>query len=106
MRDGIRPIVPQDAGVLAGIFKDCFAAPPWNEVWSDEAAVRRLSQFIGTETCRGGVAFEGERAVGFALGQVEGWVDGNLFLLQEMCVVPDRQRSGRKVVLSVGRRNS
>jgi hypothetical protein len=49
---------------------------------------------MGTETCRGVVAFEGEQAVGFALGQVEGWIDGNLFLLQETCVVPGRQRSG------------
>ncbi len=49
---------------------------------------------MGTETCRGAVLFEGDRAVGFVLGQIEGWVDGNLFLVQEMCVVPDRQRSG------------
>jgi aminoglycoside 6'-N-acetyltransferase I len=79
---------------LGRIFKECFAAPPWNEAWSDEAAVRRLSQFMGTDTCRGVVAFERGRPVGFALGQIEGWVDGNLFLVQEMCVVSDRQRSG------------
>ncbi|HVV50015.1 MAG TPA: GNAT family N-acetyltransferase [Polyangia bacterium] len=84
----------QDVGVVAPIFKECFASPPWNEAWTDETAARRLSQFMGTETCRGVVAFDGERAVGFALGQLEGWVDGNIFLIQEVCVVPDRQRSG------------
>ena len=94
MSDEIRPIVTQDVSVLARIFKECFAAPPWNEAWSDETAIRRLSQFMGTKTCRGAVAFEAERAVGFVLGQIEGWVDGNLFLVQDMCVVSDRQRSG------------
>jgi aminoglycoside 6'-N-acetyltransferase I len=92
--DEIRPIVPQDVSVLARIFKECFAAAPWNEAWSDETAIRRLSQFMGTKTCRGVVAFEAGRAVGFVLGQIEGWVDGNLFLVQDMCVVSDRQRSG------------
>lgn len=95
MRDGIRAIETEDVAVLARVFKECFAAPPWNEAWSDQAAIRRLGQFVSAETCRGVVAFEAERAVGFALGQVEGWLDGNLFLVQEeMCVQPGRQRSG------------
>lgn len=94
MSDEIRSIVPPDVPVLARIFKECFAAPPWSEAWTDETAIRRLSQFMGTETRRGVVAFEGERAVGFVLGQIEAWVEGNLFLVQEMCVVSDRRRSG------------
>ena len=37
---------------------------------------------------------EGGRVVAMATGQVEGWLRGSLFLLQEMCVVPSRQHAG------------
>lgn len=32
--------------------------------------------------------------VGMAFGQVEGWLNGNLFLMQELCVSPQYQRQG------------
>jgi len=37
---------------------------------------------------------EGGEVVAMATGQVEGWLRGSLFLIQEMCVVPRRQDAG------------
>jgi aminoglycoside 6'-N-acetyltransferase I len=89
-----RPASASDAELLASVFMECFAGPPWNEPWSLETAVRRISLFAAAPTFRGIVAIEGSHAVALALGQIEGWTQGNLFLLQEMCVLPDRQGSG------------
>jgi len=37
---------------------------------------------------------EGGDVVAMATGQVEGWLRGSLFLIQELCVVPRRQEAG------------
>jgi len=40
------------------------------------------------------MAIEEGHVVAMAAGQVEGWLRGSLFLLQEMCIVPRRQHDG------------
>jgi len=47
-----------------------------------------------TSTFRGAAATDGDQLVGMLLGQLEGWIDGDLFLIQEMCVAPNRQNVG------------
>jgi aminoglycoside 6'-N-acetyltransferase I len=83
-----------DVEAAASVFVECFSAPPWNEPWTLTAAVHRLELFASAPTFRGVVAIEEGRAVAMAVGQVEGWLQGSLFLLQEMCVVPSRQDAG------------
>jgi GNAT superfamily N-acetyltransferase len=90
----IRDIVPSDLGALASMFVECFSKAPWSEPWTLEAATNRLHLFASTPTFRGAIATEAGQAVAMAMGQVEGWLDGNLCLLQEMCVSPSRQRLG------------
>jgi aminoglycoside 6'-N-acetyltransferase I len=90
----IRPAGEQDLAELAGVFVACFSAPPWNEPWSSEAARKRLQMMLSAPTARALVAVENGAVVGMALGQVEGWLNGNLFLVQELCVLPSRQRVG------------
>lgn len=90
----LRAVFAADVELIASVFIACFSAPPWNEPWSPEAAVRRLSLFAAAPRFRGIVAMDEDRAVAMAVGQIEGWTQGNLFLLQEMCVLPDRQRTG------------
>jgi aminoglycoside 6'-N-acetyltransferase I len=43
---------------------------------------------------RGAAATDGDQLVGMLLGQIEGWIDGDLFFIQEMCVAPSRQNVG------------
>lgn len=90
----LRAVSAADVELIASVFVACFSAPPWNEPWIPEAAVRRLSLFAAAPAFRGIVAMDEGRAVAMAVGQIEGWTQGNLFLLQEMCVLPDRQRTG------------
>jgi N-acetylglutamate synthase-like GNAT family acetyltransferase len=86
--------VAGDVELAASVFVECFSAPPWNEPWTLAAAARRLGLFASAPTFRGVVAIEEGRAVALATGQLEGWLRGSLFLIQEMCVVPRRQHAG------------
>jgi aminoglycoside 6'-N-acetyltransferase I len=89
-----RDISAADVEAAASVFVECFSAPPWNEPWTLAAAVRRLGLFASAPTFRGVLAIEEGRVVAMAAGQLEGWLRGSLFLIQEMCVVPRRQRAG------------
>jgi N-acetylglutamate synthase-like GNAT family acetyltransferase len=91
---GFRSISAADVEAAASVFVECFSGPPWNEPWTLVAAVRRLGLFAAAPTFRGVVAMEAGRVVAMAAGQIEGWLEGNLFLVQEMCVVPSRQHAG------------
>jgi aminoglycoside 6'-N-acetyltransferase I len=90
----IRDTVASDLEALASLFVECFSTAPWKEPWTRAAAAHRLHLFASSPTFRGAIALEAGQAVAMAMGQVEGWLEGNLFLLQEMCVSPSRQRSG------------
>lgn len=90
----IRTISEQDSDRLAALFVECFSSPPWNEPWTHAAARERISLMLSAPSCRGVVALEGEAVVGMTLGQLEGWIEGKLFLVQELCVSPSHQRNG------------
>jgi aminoglycoside 6'-N-acetyltransferase I len=89
-----RDMVAADVELAASVFVECFSAPPWNEPWTLTAASRRLGLFASAPSFRGVLAIEEDRVVAMAAGQLEGWLRGSLFLLQEMCVVPRRQHAG------------
>ena len=89
-----RDLLAADVEFAASVFVECFSAPPWNESWTLAAAARRIGLFASAPTFRGVLAIEGERVVAMAIGQLEGWLQGSLFLIQEMCVVPRRQHAG------------
>jgi aminoglycoside 6'-N-acetyltransferase I len=93
-RLSFRNIGAADVELAASVFVECFSAPPWNEPWTLAAAIRRIGLFASAPTFRGVLALEEGRVVAMTVGQVEGWLRGSLFLLQEMCVVPRRQRTG------------
>jgi GNAT superfamily N-acetyltransferase len=90
----LRTVSGADVDLLADVFAQCFRGPPWNEPWKAETAARRFALWTSAPAFRGMVATEGDRAVALAVGQIEGWLDGTLFFLQEMCVLPDRRGQG------------
>jgi len=90
----IRPLVVSDLPGVAGLYLETFNAPPWNDGWSESAALERLRRYHDMADSVGVVAIEGAKVVGFALGMAERWVGGEHFHLKEMCTSPDRQRTG------------
>lgn len=89
-----RPLSTEDLDGVGALFATCFSAPPWNEAWSRDAARARLAPMIRAPGARGMVAVHDGSIVGVALGQVEGWLDRPLFLLQEFCVSPAYRGDG------------
>ncbi|MBS1199264.1 MAG: family acetyltransferase [Proteobacteria bacterium] len=97
----LRSIEIDDLDDLAQLFQACFSVPPWNEKWTFELARSRIARMLECRSCRGVLATEGDSVVGMAFGQVEGWIDGNLFLLQELCVLSKHRGQGiGKVMLN------
>ena len=89
----IRNISEQDLPACAELFAQVFSQPPWNEPWSQEAALQRLSHFYQSKGFAG-VLLQDHGLLGFALGNIEPFYFGDLFYLREMCVDPMAQNAG------------
>jgi GNAT superfamily N-acetyltransferase len=89
-----RNITETDLPQLATLFARAFNAPPWNEHWTADTAEHRLSDIFHTPRFRGIVGFAGENIRAFAAGHIECVENGQEFLLQEMYVDPEQQRTG------------
>lgn len=80
--------------LVTGLYTSVFNSPPWNDGWSDEAALERLRSFAAIPTFRGLILCLDGTPKALALGWGERWVKGWVFHLKEMCVCSTLQRSG------------
>lgn len=76
------------------IYKKVFSKAPWNEDWDIEIAHKRLSHFFNSECFVGVVTLIDGVIIGFALGNIEPFLHGDIFYLREMCVLPGFQNKG------------
>jgi len=88
-----REIIKTDLENCAEIFIRTFSSKPWNESWSNETALERISHFYDSKGFCGVLAVEDE-ALGFVLGNIEPYFSGPIFYLREMCIYPEFQNSG------------
>lgn len=87
----IKDAVLDDLDAITATFVQCFNGPPWNDGWSTAAASERLAGILEARHFRGAVAvlrWKGSRAN----PRTEGTLGRCLPF--EMCVLPERQRSG------------
>lgn len=78
----------------AALFASVFNAPPWNDSWTSRSAERRLADLAATPGFFGVSATQNNDLVGFAIGHAEQWFTGVHFMVNEMCVRADLQRTG------------
>lgn len=95
-----REIVPSDREVLASVLCRAFAAPPWNESWSESDALRMIDEWLTSPYFFGLIALADANAVAFAFGRIESWQSSRLFYLKELCVIPEMQSAGIGTALS------
>jgi ribosomal protein S18 acetylase RimI-like enzyme len=76
------------------VFVQTFNIPPWNEQWTVDVACRRLAEIVNAPGFEGALIREGPEIVGFVAGVRTSWCRGDRFHVQEMCVLPTRQRQG------------
>jgi ribosomal protein S18 acetylase RimI-like enzyme len=95
----VRAFQPEDIVACSRLFVAIFREPPWHDRWpSLKKAQGYLQDIVDTPGFRGFMAWQeeanGEELVGFALGHVTQWWDGNEFRVDELGVDPERQRQG------------
>ncbi len=80
--------------ICASLYKDVFNSEPWNDNWTEAAALDRLNDFFDTPGFIGLCAFENEKLTGCIIGNIEKYFEGNYFYLKEMFVSRNCQRRG------------
>lgn len=88
-----RIIKGEDIDECSLLFAAVFSSSPWDEKWTKELALERLTHFYESKGFLGVVA-EKDNIVGFALGNIEPFYFGSMFYLREMCVGSSIQRKG------------
>lgn len=77
------------------LFKSVFTAPPWNDDWSDERQLdEHLKDLMGARTPLAFGLFEEETLIGLSLGYIKHWYAGTEYVIDELCIRPEKQRSG------------
>ncbi len=84
---------PDHLDAAARLYMAVFNSAPWHDQWTVDTARRRLADTLTTPNALGLVASDHE-LIGFVIGYGEQWFDGMHFYVSEMCVAPDRQRTG------------
>lgn len=83
-----------DLEAAATIISRAYAAPPWNEHWSADAATERVSQLLAAPRRIALVAWDAGKCVGITIGTWRRHHTGQLLYLEEVAVLPCAQGAG------------
>lgn len=78
----------------AALLATTYNAPPWNDNWTTEKALEKLTCFYNSPAFHGAMAFADNQLVGCYIGNTEPYYAGDYYFLKEMFVSPTVQKSG------------
>ena len=90
----VSELIVEDLEQCARLFVEAFAAPPWQQRWTHDAAVARLDDVLSSGNALGLKASDRGKIAGFIVGETEAWNASKLFLIKELCVAASEQRKG------------
>lgn len=99
----LRKIESSDIVPCAVLFAEVFREAPWNEPWSQKSAKERLAHIYDSKGFVGLLIEKENNIVGFVLGNVEPFAEGDAFYLREMCIRNEEQGKeyGKRLVASL-----
>lgn len=89
-----RPMTEADFPACADELIAAFREAPWNETWTHEQAIDRISGIMSSRVSRGCVCMDGSTCVSMLCGRIMIYQDQKLFYIDEFSVHPDFQRQG------------
>jgi GNAT superfamily N-acetyltransferase len=78
----------------AEMYAAAYNTEPWNDNWTRETATALLTCYFNTPNFMGWIARHGDIIIGCAIGNIEPYYSGNIFILKEVFVSVNSQRSG------------
>ncbi|MCC6905554.1 MAG: GNAT family N-acetyltransferase [Anaerolineae bacterium] len=90
----ITPLNDAHLKECAALFVSVFNAEPYNDLWTQETAYKRLHEMVHSPGFLGFVCHDAGRMVGLVVGCARQWYSGRVYELQEMCVALDAQGKG------------
>jgi N-acetylglutamate synthase-like GNAT family acetyltransferase len=78
----------------AALLVEAYNAEPWNDNWTQEQALEKLTCFYNSPKFYGLTATLDGRLVGCCVGNIEPYYSGDYFFLKEMFISVSSQRSG------------
>jgi len=79
---------------FAEMYAAAYNAEPWNDSWTRETATALLTCYYSTPRFMGWAARQGDIIIGCAVGNIEPYYSGDIFVLKEMFVSVNSQGLG------------
>jgi len=80
--------------LCAAIYPAAYNAEPWNDSWTIDTATALLSCYYNTPQFMGWSARRGDSIIACAIGNIEPYYSGNIFVLKEIFVAVNSQGFG------------
>lgn len=78
----------------ATFYPEAYRAEPWDDNWTIETATALLTCYYNTPKFMGWIALRDNTIIGCAIGNIEPYYSGDIFILKEVFVAVDAQNSG------------